>query len=71
MSQTSNTLPKRIFCADPQSEAHQAAMAVAFNTGSSTTVKPDPFLPIYHLMDWQGSCLASFYRDTAGSPTRH
>lgn len=55
--------PKHIACADPQNEAHQAAMAIAFNTGSSTTVKPDPFLPAYHVLNWEGRTLASFHRE--------
>lgn len=63
---------KIIFCADPQNEAHHSAMAVAFNTGSAITVKPDPFLPVYHLTDWQDNVLASFHRDdTQPAPTLH
>ena len=58
-----NTEPKQITCADPQNAAHQAAMAIAFNTGSSTTVKPDPFLPVYHVLNWEGQTLASFHRE--------
>ena len=53
---------KTIRVVSPLSEAHTAAMAVAFNTGQTITVEEHKTLPIVYLMDWQGTKLAEFVR---------
>lgn len=52
---------KIISTENPESEAHKAAMAVAFNTGSTITVKQNGTLPIWYLLNWENKILAKFF----------
>lgn len=51
---------KIIYSENPIADAHSAAMAVAFNSGSTVTVTEDPLLPVVRLFNWKEECIAAF-----------
>lgn len=52
---------KVIECKNPESEAHQAAMITAFNSGMTITV--DHVGSDFYLLDYENNALAVFTRE--------